>query len=205
MPRRALLTLSPVLAGLALVGGLSLVACSTSPAEAKDPPAGQHHEHGEMFTGVTEAVAVVIPTEGSKVRGVVRFTQTDEHQVRVVADLTGLQPGGTHGFHIHEFGDLTAPDGSSLGGHYNPEGHPHAGPAADQRHAGDLGNVVADAEGKARHELTVRGVTVAGTKNPIIGRGVVVHAQPDDLKSQPTGAAGARIGVGAIGIAQTKK
>lgn len=205
MQQRALLTLSPFFAGLIVVGGLALVACSSAPAEAKDPPQGHAHEHADMFRGITEAVAVVTPTAGNEVRGTVRFTQVDEHTLKVVAELSGLQPNGTHGFHIHEFGDLTAADGTSLGGHYNPEGHDHAGPDAEQRHAGDLGNVQADGEGKAHYELTITNASVAGMNNPIIGRGVVVHAQRDDLKSQPTGDAGGRIGVGVIGVAQQKK
>ncbi len=205
MQQRALLTLSPLFAGLLVVGGLTLVACSTAPAEAQDTPEGHAHDHADMFRGVDQAVAVITPTAGNEVRGTVHFTQVDEHTVKVVAELSGLKPNGTHGFHIHEFGDLTSTDGKSLGGHYNPEGHEHAGPDAQQRHAGDLGNVKADGEGKAHYELTITNASVAGMHNPIIGRGVVVHAQRDDLKSQPTGDAGGRIGVGVIGIAQQKK
>ncbi len=208
MHTRTLLTLSPVLAAGLLVSGLGLVACSSSPAEAQE----HGHDHGDkvdhhesMWKDVTEAVAVIIPTEGNRARGVVRFTQAGENAVRVVADIENLQPNGTHGFHIHQYGDMTAADGTSLGGHYNPQGHEHAGPSDPTRHAGDLGNIKADAEGKAHLELTVQNVTIAGLKNPIIGRGLVVHAKADDLKSQPTGDAGGRIGVGVIGVANSKQ
>src|SRR5262249_19589074 len=107
-----------------------------------------------------------------------------------------------HGFHVHEFGDVSAQDGMSTGGHYNPEGaaHQHAGLDSPTRHAGDLGNVKADGSGKATVDVTVDNISVAGTKDPIIGRGLVLHANADDLKTQPSGNAGARIAVAVIGI-----
>ena len=89
----------------------------------------------------------------------------------------------------------------SAGGHYNPEKHPHALPdTTEKRHAGDLGNLQADSNGKVHHEITVKNVTIAGTKNPIIGRGVIVHAKVDD-GGQPVGNAGPRIACGVIGVA----
>jgi len=154
--------------------------------------------HGEP---PTRAVAVVRPTDGNTCRGVVQFEETPRG-LKIVADVEGLSPGGKHGFHIHEYGDATAPDATSAGDHYNPEGHRHAGPEAEERHAGDLGNLVADAAGVAHYELVVSRLTVAGEINPIIGRAVVVHRDPDDLTSQPTGGAGPRIGVGVIGVAK---
>lgn len=150
------------------------------------------------------AVAVVRPTEGSTANGVVRFEQSGEDTVKVTADLKGLPPSKSLGFHIHEFGDASSADGMSAGGHYNPEGHSHAGPDAASHHAGDLGNIESDAQGNAHKEVTVQGVSVAGPHNPIIGRSVVVHGKEDDLKSQPAGNAGPRIGVGVIGVASTQ-
>lgn len=145
------------------------------------------------------AVCHLQPTSGSRCRGTVRFQQV-EGGVRVTAQVTGLTPGGKHGFHIHELGDLSAPDGTSAGGHFDPQGHPHAGPAAQRRHAGDLGNLEADAQGNARYEATLSGISVAG-QHMILGRSVVVHEKADDLTTQPTGGAGARIAVGVIGVA----
>ncbi len=145
-------------------------------------------------------VAVIYPTKGNKARGVVRFFQRDDGKVKVVAEVEGLQPNGKHGFHIHEYGDCSALDAASAGGHYNPEGYPHAGPDAEKRHAGDLGNLVADEQGRAHYELVVDNITVDGTRNPILGRAVIVHEKPDDLVTQPTGNAGARIGCGVIGV-----
>src|SRR5207247_6522143 len=93
-----------------------------------------------------------------------------------------------------------APDATSAGGHYNPEGHQHGLPESADRHAGDLGNVEADKDGKAHYEITLNNVTILGAKNPILGRGVIVHAKVDD-GGQPVGNAGARIACGVIGVA----
>ena len=112
------------------------------------------------------AVAVVQPTQGSTANGVVRFEQTGEDSVKVTADLKGLPPSKTLGFHIHEFGDLSSPDGTSAGGHFNPQGHSHAGPDAPQHHAGDLGNIESDAQGNAHKEVTVQGISVSGPAEP---------------------------------------
>jgi superoxide dismutase, Cu-Zn family len=169
---------------------------------AADAPHSEH-AHAEAWASIKQAVAVLHPTANSKAHGRVLFTQ-DGDSVKVTADLEGLNPNQKHAFHIHQFGDCSAPDAMSAGGHYNPEGHPHALPEDGPRHAGDLGNVQADSEGKAHYEITVQDISIAGTKNPIIGRGVIVHAKPDD-GSQPVGNAGARIACGVIGIANPGK
>lgn len=143
-----------------------------------------------------EAVAIVEPTKGNTAQGTVRFIQEGK-KLKVIADITGLKPNSKHGFHIHE-GHECGEDGMKAGGHYNPEGHPHGGPDSAQKHAGDLGNLSADASGKAHLELTVDYLSVNGPKNPIVGRTIMVHSNPDDLTSQPTGNAGGRIGCGVI-------
>lgn len=148
---------------------------------------------------VTRAVAVLHPTEGSTVNGVVWFTET-EAGIKIEAQVEGLEPG-EHGFHIHEFGDCSSADGKSAGGHFNPEAVPHAGPEAAKRHVGDLGNLQADENGVAHYERVDTVISFSGAHS-IIGRGVIVHAKADDLSSQPTGAAGARIACGVIGIAK---
>lgn len=150
------------------------------------------------------AVAVVHPTAGQKAEGLVWFIESGG-TVKVVADLQGLTPDGRHGFHIHEWGDCSDPAAKSAGAHYNPQGHQHGGPDADSHHAGDLGNVQADAQGKAHLELTLHDVTIRGGENPILGRSVILHAKADDLKTQPSGDAGDRIGCGVIGLAQPRK
>ncbi len=148
---------------------------------------------------VTKAVALLHPTDGSKVEGTITFTKVPDG-VKVEGTVTGLTPG-KHGFHIHEFGDTTSPDGKAAGGHFNPSNHPHGGLEAEQHHAGDLGNIEADASGNARVDVTSKALAFTGA-NSILGRGLVVHAGTDDLKSQPSGEAGARAAVGVIGVAK---
>lgn len=149
---------------------------------------------------VKKAIAVLHSSSGSQVMGTVTFTKTADG-VQVVADLTGLKPG-KHGFHIHEFGDCSAPDATSAGAHFNPTNDPHAGHDAAKRHVGDLGNIEADSSGKAHLELTDKIMTMSGDKS-IIGRGVIVHEKADDLKTQPTGDAGGRLACGVIGVAKS--
>jgi Cu-Zn family superoxide dismutase len=148
---------------------------------------------------VTKAVAVLNPTEGSRTKGVVTFTKAGD-KVKVVADIEGLTPG-KHGFHIHEFGDCSAKDAMSAGGHFNPHAVPHGAPDVTERHPGDMGNIEPGPDGKARVELTDSVMKLDGASS-IIGRAVMIHAQADDLKSQPTGNAGARHACGAIGVAK---
>ncbi|MBN2527168.1 MAG: superoxide dismutase family protein [Deltaproteobacteria bacterium] len=144
---------------------------------------------------MSKAVAVLSPTEGNSVKGTVAFIPEDG-KIRVFAKVEGLTPG-KHGFHIHEKGDCSAPDGASAGGHFNPEGMDHGGPHATMRHVGDLGNLEANEEGVATLEYVDAHLTLEG-EHTIIGKGVIVHAEEDDLISQPTGAAGARVACGVI-------
>ena len=148
---------------------------------------------------VTKAVAVLSPTKGSNVAGTVTFMKV-EGGVRIVADVAGLKPG-EHGFHIHEFGDCSAPDATSAGGHFNPQHAQHGAPDAAARHAGDFGNLVADDSGKAHYERVDTIMTLDGA-NSVLGHAVIVHEKADDLKTQPTGNAGARVACGVIGVAK---
>jgi Cu-Zn family superoxide dismutase len=148
---------------------------------------------------VTRATAVLVPTEGNKAHGVVTFTQSGSN-VRVVAHIEGLTPG-KHGFHVHEFGDCTSKDGSSAGGHFNPTNAQHGAPEAAQRHAGDMGNIEADQNGVAHLEYNDPMAKLNG-QGAIVGRGMIVHANPDDLKTQPTGNAGGRLACGVVGVAK---
>lgn len=144
---------------------------------------------------VKKAKCVVNPTQGSQVMGTVTFTKV-EHGVKIVADIEGLTPG-KHGIHIHEFGDCSSPDGNSAGGHFNPSAKGHGAPADANRHAGDMGNIEADANGKGHLEYVDHSVSLGGDHS-IIGKSMIVHANEDDLKTQPTGNAGARLGCGVI-------
>ena len=148
---------------------------------------------------VTRAVAVLSPTKGSNVSGTVTFTQVNGG-VRIVADVTGLTPG-KHGFHIHEFGDCSALDATSAGGHFNPRHIQHGGPDASMRHAGDFGNLEANAAGTAHYDRVDKTISLNGAES-IVGHGVIVHEKVDDFVTQPTGNAGARVACGVIGVAK---
>jgi Cu-Zn family superoxide dismutase len=149
---------------------------------------------------ITKAVCVIAPVGGKGVvNGVLYFTQKGK-TVEITGEVTGLKPG-KHGFHVHEFGDLTSKDGMATGGHFNPEGTKHGGHHADERHVGDLGNIVADKDGTAVVKMTDKLISLHGPHS-IIGRAIIVHADADDEKSQPAGNAGARIGAGVIGVAK---
>src|ERR1700682_17972 len=144
----------------------------------------------------TKAMATLHPSSGSEVKGQVKFTKTGD-DVQVVADIENLKPG-KHGFHIHEKGDCSAPDASSAGGHFNPEHKMHGGHAAPEQHTGDLGNIEADANGRAHYDRTVNFLEIAVDPNTIDGKALIVHAQEDDLHSQPAGNSGARLACGII-------
>jgi superoxide dismutase, Cu-Zn family len=171
---------------------LTLVVTASCSSAGKKKSSG-----APIFYGVAE----VRPTKGNKAAGTVTFSE-GFGKVKVVALITGLEPNSTHGFHIHEFGDCTADDAKSAGDHYNPDGHQHGAPYGETPgHAGDLGNIEADAKGVAKLNLQVDNISVGGQLNPIVGRGLIVHKNPDDLISQPTGGAGERIACGVIGVA----
>lgn len=142
------------------------------------------------------AEAAMQPTEGNEVAGTVRFEQTAEG-LAVVVDLTGLPPNSQHGFHVHEHGDCSAPDASSAGDHFNPEGVPHGLPNGGERHAGDMGNLTSDENGEVHTRLVVDTMSLDGSAPSPVGRAVIVHADPDD-GGQPTGNAGARIACGVV-------
>jgi len=144
---------------------------------------------------ITRAACPLNPTKGSKVQGVVYFKKVDGG-VLITADVTGLTPG-KHGFHIHEFGDCSSPDAASAGGHFNPYNKKHGGPDFAERHAGDLGNIVADEKGVAHYERVDDLIKLNG-KDTIIGRSMIVHSNPDDFNTQPTGNAGGRVACGVI-------
>lgn len=186
---------------ISILGFLALffVSCSGGNME-QEMDTNQQENEAPQENSFTELVSVLHATEGNDVSGVVRFSQSDEG-VRVEAEVTGLEPNSTHGFHVHEFGDCTATDGTSAGGHFNPEDQPHAGPESAMRHIGDLGNITADDEGVAEADFVDPMLTFNGPNN-ILGRGVIVHAGEDDLESQPTGDAGSRMTCGVIGVAQ---
>lgn len=166
-------------------------------AEEKAPPPAPT----PTPTEVKECTCVLTPTDGNKAKGMLKFSM-DGDKLKIVGDVEGLEPESKHAIHIHEFGDISSKDGSSAGGHFNPEGHQHGLPDKAERHSGDLGNLNADKDGKAHLEITIENATLTG-KNAVIGRGVIVHAKVDD-GGQPTGNAGGRIANGVIGVSKPK-
>ena len=148
---------------------------------------------------ISKAVAVLHPTDGFDAKGTVYFTAV-ENGVQVTAEISGLSEGNK-GFHIHQYGDCTATNGTSAGGHFNPEGMDHAGPTDAIRHMGDMGNITANAQGNAMIDYVDKTIHI----NMKLGRGVIVHNGEDDLSSQPSGAAGPRVACGVIGVASASE
>ena len=144
------------------------------------------------------ATAALQPTKGSKAAGEVTFEQAGNNKVHVLVVAKGLTSGQVHGFHIHEAGDCSSGDGMSAKGHFNPAGSPHGNPSSGAHHAGDLPALQAGKNGHATLDAVVEGISLEPGPNSIIGRGVIVHADPDDYKTQPTGNSGARIACGVI-------
>jgi Cu-Zn family superoxide dismutase len=143
------------------------------------------------------ATASLQPTKGNKAFGEATFEQMGD-KVHVIVNAQGLKPNQEHGFHIHEVGDCSSGDGMSTKGHFNPGSKPHGNPASGEHHAGDLPALKADKGGRAKAEADIAGVTLAPGPTSIMGRGLIIHADPDDYKTQPTGNAGARIACGVI-------
>ena len=148
----------------------------------------------------THAIAVLHAPDG-KYMGTIHF-MGGAKGVSVSGEVKGLS-AGKHGFHVHEFGDCSAADFTSAGSHFNPGGDPHAGPMEAHRHAGDLGNVEAGADGSAKVDAPDTKLAFDGAMN-VIGRAVIVHQKADDLKTQPTGDAGGRLACGVVGVAKSE-
>lgn len=184
------------LSGATLVA-IALAGC-TSPGAKHDHGASDATgmKGGGMMMKGHMAVASLTPTQGNATRGLVMFHEMDGH-LMVHAKLTGLKPNAEHGFHVHETGNCASADGNSAGGHFNPDGKPH-GPQAAAHHTGDLPALKADANGAVDQKFMLMGPSIADGPASLVGRSVIVHAQPDDYATQPTGNSGARIGCGVI-------
>lgn len=167
---------------IALVSSTALLtACATTPAP------------GSMAGAKLEA------RSDSSVRGLVAFTELPEQGgMKIFIDATGVNPG-EHGFHVHEVGDCSAFDGSSAKGHFNPDGKAHGHVMSKDHHAGDMPNLLADDFGTIRTTLVIKDMTLIG-ENSIAGRSVILHASPDDYRSQPEGKSGKRIACGVIAV-----
>ncbi len=161
-----------------------LAACST-------PMHRAHHGGGPMASAKLE------PTRGNATTGSVMFHAMGDH-VMMHARIEGLKPGQEHGFHIHEKGDCSSGDGMSTGGHFNPTGKPHGAHSSAERHAGDLPSLKTDAQGRVDVKAHLMGLTLGSGATDIVGKGLIVHAMPDDYTTQPTGNSGARLACAVI-------
>ena len=144
------------------------------------------------------ATATLSPTMGNNTAGTVRFAQEKGGRVLVTGEISGLKPNAEHGFHIHEKGDCSSGDGNSAGGHYNPNAQPHGRHEMGPHHAGDLQSLRADASGVARFSFQSTGISVGPGVADVVGRGLIVHRDPDDYTTQPTGNSGPRLACAVI-------
>ncbi|MDY0021855.1 superoxide dismutase family protein [Arenimonas caeni] len=205
------MNLKPTLIAAALA--LALTACS--PANDAAAPAANEYGDGaapaaepaaaEAAGGIAlaaQARVVLQEVQGSGVSGELVFNP-DGDALRLTGEVRGLPAGSTHGFHVHETGDCSAPDATSAGGHFNPMGAPHGDSQAEvPHHAGDMPNLVAGDDGVAQADKRLPGLRIGdGSELDVVGRALIVHAQADDYATQPTGNAGARIACGVIELA----
>jgi Cu-Zn family superoxide dismutase len=149
------------------------------------------------------AIATLEPKSGSAVAGTAEFTDVGDGSVQIVVRIANAQPG-KHGLHIHENGDCSAADATSAGGHFNPEKSDHGAPEAPPHHSGDFGNIEVGADGTGTLTWTTKDVTIADGPKSVVGRAVIFHEKEDDLKTQPTGAAGARYACGVVAASPAK-
>ena len=174
--------------------GILVLGAGTLGLSAQAPPAGK-----AATAAGAKATVKLAPTANQTARGEVTFT-AEAGGVHVAGSFSGLV-FGEHGFHVHEKGDCSAPDGTSAGGHFNPAGKPHGARDAAARHAGDLGNLKADPYGLARVDFVDSTLSLSGADS-IIGKAVIIHEKADDFATQPTGNAGARQACGVIEAAK---
>ena len=144
------------------------------------------------------ATAELKPLQGSAVTGKVHFVQHTHGMVKVSGQVSGLKPNAEHGFHIHETGDCSSVDGNSAGGHFNPSNTAHGKHGQGTQHAGDLPSLRANANGMAVVQYETAQISLGNGANNVAGRALIVHADPDDFSTQPTGNAGARLACAVI-------
>jgi len=165
-------------AALTLAALTALAGCATTPTGPK-------------------AVATLAPTTGNVAGGTVRFVQAG-NKVMVSGEVRGLKPNAEHGFHVHEKGDCSSGDGMSTGGHFNPTGAKHGNHDMGEHHAGDLPMLKANANGVATFSYESKTISVGSGVTDVVGKGLIVHRDPDDFKTQPTGNSGPRLACAVI-------
>jgi Cu-Zn family superoxide dismutase len=157
---------------------------------------------------MSDPITAIAVFNGPTIKGTVKFTEKqDTGQVEIDVNLVGLKKSALHGFHVHESGDLTDKC-ESMCAHFNPYGKQHGCPGKKERHVGDLGNLKTDAKGNAQYTFYDDVIRLRGTKANILGRGLIIHADPDDCgsggypDSLTTGHAGKRIACAIIGYSK---
>lgn len=189
MMKTSVLALLPFAALLAACGTAEAPGDAAVTAAPPPPPAAP---------APVMADVALLSSSGSSVTGALQLTAVDEG-VSLQGEVRGLQPESAHGFHLHETGDCSAPDASSAGEHFNPMQTEHGGPTSEVKHLGDLPNITADAQGVASVTALVAGASLRdGGMYDLAGRAVVVHANPDDYTTQPSGDSGDRIACGVV-------
>lgn len=156
-----------------------------------------------MAANSETATAGIEAVDGSKVSGTLKFTQNDkDKKVHIEGAIKGLKPNHSHGLHVHEIGNCAGKGAKSAGEHFTVEKKPHGSPSDKSKHNGDLGNVLANSEGVATIDIYTEDLSLSSdaknNKNSVLNRSVVIHEKEDDLKNQPSGNSGGRIGCGVI-------
>lgn len=190
-----------VLVPVAICAGYALQASVAGEAPARGGPATATPPAANAPVAPrSSATASLTSAPGHSVKGTLTLSN-EGTAVAIRGEITGLEPGKEHGFHVHENGQCNAPDFQSAGEHFNPTKDPHGGPKSDAKHLGDIPNLKADKDGRATIDVSLKGATLVdkdGGPNEILGKALVVHAMPDDYKTQPSGGSGARIACGVI-------
>jgi Cu-Zn family superoxide dismutase len=191
----------PVLIASAMICGM---ACTLAFSQGQPAPKKMPNTGAATVAPPPEAQtpvgtgAELRPTQGNQASGMLNLI-SDKDGVRIAGSIKGLKPNAEFGFHVHEKGDCSAPDGSSAGGHFNPGGQPHGKPGSAAHHLGDMPSIRSNGEGIATVEVRLPEVTLGGGQpNDVAGKALVLHEKADDYKTQPSGNSGSRIACGVI-------